>query len=96
MINYCPNLTEDISPLEILYRSINNIDEVPKCPICGNIVDFDRFDRGYKEFCSISCRRSKQGENIVRMKTEDTFIAKYGCRCATQNEEVKQKIIDTN
>ena len=96
MINYFEDADDtNSSAPEILYRIIHNILVRPKCLVCGKPAKFTRFDRGYGEFCSEECRRSKEGERIVREKTTKTFLKNYGCINASQNKEVKEKMKNT-
>ena len=93
LINYFDDADDtNSSSTEILYRIMNNISVKPVCPVCGKPSEFKRFDRGYSLFCSKNCRRSKEGEQIVREKTTNTFIEKYGCINASQNNLVKEKM----
>jgi len=93
LINYFDDADDtNSSSTEILYRIMNNISVKPVCPVCGKPAKFKRFDKGYGLFCSNKCRRSKEGEQIVREKTNNTFIEKYGHKCASQNNEVKEKM----
>ena len=93
LINYFDDADDtNSSSTEILYRIMNNISVKPVCPVCGKPSEFKRFDRGYGLFCSNKCRRSKEGEQIVREKTNNTFIEKYGYKCASQNVEIKEKL----
>ena len=92
LINYFDDADDtNSSTTEILYRIMNNISVKPVCPVCGKPAEFKRFDKGYGLFCSNKCRRSKEGEQIVREKTNNTFIEKYGYKCASQNGEIKEK-----
>lgn len=93
LINYFDDADDtNSSSTEILYRIMNNISVKPVCPVCGMPAKFKRFDKGYGLFCSNKCRRSKEGEQIVREKTNNTFIEKYGYKCASQNDEIKEKM----
>lgn len=93
LINYFDDADDtNSSSTEILYRIMHNISVKPICPVCGKPNKFKRFDKGYGLFCSNKCRRSKEGEQIVREKTNNTFIEKYGYKCASQNNEVKEKM----
>jgi hypothetical protein len=38
-----------------LFHIIKNVDSVPTCKVCGNKVEFLKFNRGYRETCSSSC-----------------------------------------
>ena len=93
LINYFDDADDtNSSSTEILYRIMNNISVKPVCPVCGKPTEFKRFDSGYGLFCSSKCRRSKEGEQIVREKINNIFIEKYGYKCASQNDEIKEKM----
>jgi hypothetical protein len=60
---------------EMIYRYFNNIDKIPKCPICGNNNNFISFSKGYTKHCSYKCT---QQDKCVRDKYKDTCRDKYG------------------
>lgn len=41
-----------------LYNIINNINEIPKCSMCGKELDFISLNAGYKKYCSPKCSNS--------------------------------------
>lgn len=49
-----------------IFHYINNLKEIPKCPLCGNILPFNTLFHswGYKEFCSLSC--ALNNPNLIR------------------------------
>ena len=97
MINYFPDITEDnITPIELLYRIVNNITEIPTCKVCGKKLEFKRWSRGYGDFCCIKCRRSDEGNKIVNLSIENTIYKHYGVYHPAQNKEIKEKIFKTN
>lgn len=85
-----------LPPIETIYRYINDIVDTPKCPICGNKTEFQRYARGYKVFCSDVCKKSELGKEMTRKNVEETWLSKYGTNIATKSYEVKAKIIRTN
>ena len=97
MINYFPDITEDnITPIELLYRIVNNITEIPTCKVCGKKLEFKRWSRGYGDFCCIKCRRSDEGNKIVNLSIENTIYKHYGVYHPAQNKDIKEKIFKTN
>jgi glutathione peroxidase-family protein len=68
---------------EILFRMIHNIDEKPKCKICGKYLPFHK---NYAQYDSTEC--SKQGRKM-------TCLEKYGVKFASQSNEVKEKVKNT-
>ena len=73
--NYLYSRYDDIEPnttvRELLYRIMNNIEEIPRCPICGKKVPFTIND-GYKVFCSEKCRTSESGYYATMLKQYKT------------------------
>ena len=41
--------------LEKLYNYINNLEELPKCGVCGGTVKFKNIRKGYYDHCSMNC-----------------------------------------
>lgn len=97
------------NPSEVFYRLKNHIEENPKCPICGNNLEFIRFSRGYRDYCSKKCRiegtkssiskshleYSKEKKENVEKKKKETCLKKYGKEFVAQVEEFKQKEKET-
>ena len=77
---------------EILYRIKNNINETPRC-ICGNILKYYSFGKGYQKHC---CPRCAVNDPIVQKKIKNTCLEKYGTEYANQSMIVKNKIKQTN
>lgn len=42
---------------DIVVLGLLNIEDRPRCPICGKYTEFDSFRRGYKMTCSTFCRK---------------------------------------
>lgn len=61
----------------------NNMSEPKKCPTCSNSVYNVRL-----QYCSIQCASNSE---IVRNKTEQTNIIKYGSKAPTRNSEVLER-----
>lgn len=53
--------------LHILY---NNLQEVPKCPICSKDINFISFNRGYFKSCSLSCHGKRTANKRVTTTKE--------------------------
>lgn len=47
------------------YMKDNNLVEIPKCPICDKDLDFIRYSKGFRKFCSRECNN----ENNKRIKS---------------------------
>ena len=77
---------------EILYRIKNNINETPHC-ICGNILKYYSFGKGYQKHCCPTCAAN---DPIVKKKLKNTCMEKYGTEYANQSEIIKNKIKQTN
>lgn len=60
---------------EMIYRHFNNIDKIPKCPVCEKPVNFISISKGYTKHCSYKCT---QQDKCVRNKYKDTCKDKYG------------------
>ena len=80
--------------VEKLYWYFHNINKHPKCPICGNPVEFITFKNGYKIYCSVECMH-KDYENIKK-RTAETNLKKYGAENPMKLKEVRDKIKATN
>ena len=90
--------------LQRLYNIRYNINEYPKCKICGKGVSkFISYTKGYKETCSKKCTnilkygcehpmQSKQ----VQENLKQSIINKYGVDNAFKSEEIKNKIKSKN
>ena len=42
---------------DILYCAMNGIDEIPKCPICGNLLKIKNYIYGFRKTCCVECRQ---------------------------------------
>ena len=93
--DYLLNRFEDKSDniKEIIYRIVNDINEKPKCPCCGNPLPFlGRPGRLYRDYCSKKCSNSSE-KKINDGK--ETSLKKFGCISPSQTNEVKRKISDS-
>lgn len=71
---------------ETLYKWLYGI--VGKCKTCGNGTQFVSIHLGYREFCSNKCVNESE---LVRDRTKDAFINKYGVDNVSKNESIKLK-----
>ena len=59
---------------EKLYWYFNNIEEKPKCALCGKQVKFVSFKLGYQTYCSNKCSNNSQlTKDKIRKSTEEHF-----------------------
>lgn len=74
---------------EKIYMYIHNMDTIPLCNTCGNILKYtNKYERGYGKFCSLDCT-NKNKERKEKIK-HNNFI-KYGVESHNQVESVKQR-----
>lgn len=83
--------TNDIK--ELIYRIKNNIEEKPKCIVCGKPV---RYIKIYSEYCSSKCRHSKKGALLQYEKRKIKMLEHYGVENQFQRPEIKQTIQNTS
>lgn len=77
---------------EIYVCLLNDINEEPKCPICGNKLKFaNKLNKPYNTFCSNKCYMTNEGQNIVQNKMKKTCLNKYGCEWSFQSSNNKEK-----
>jgi hypothetical protein len=77
---------------EKVWLFVEGKNEIPKCLECGTPTNFERFNSGYRTFCSKSC---KSKNKIVKEKIKNTFIEKYGGH-PMKSDVIKKKIEDSN
>lgn len=74
---------------EKIWFFYHNLKEVPKCP-CGHQSKFtERFDRGYQDFCSLTCANSHKEEMVKRQK--ESIQKKWGVDFFPQHKEFNKK-----
>lgn len=88
-IEYFP---EGISIQEKIWLYMNNLKDIPLCPVCGNKVKFKSLACGYKSACSKAC--SNKNPNKIQ-KTKDNNIEKYGVSSPVKTKEVQEKMKKT-
>jgi hypothetical protein len=73
-----------------LYHYFNNDPELKLglCLMCGNRCNFRSFSEGYKHYCSAKCHNS---DDIVKQKSKETCIKKYGVENYSQCKEAKDR-----
>lgn len=72
LYNRFSDTTHDTPIIEILYRIKNGIEEVPKCPICGNPIKYTS-GVGYFTYCSQACSKSPEALERWKKKTHETM-----------------------
>ena len=78
---------DNISINESFARILYNIDNIPHCPVCGNILKFTgRFDKPYRTYCSLKCMANSVE---VQTKKENTSLKNYGTKYFFQTDECK-------
>jgi hypothetical protein len=74
---------------EKIWFFYHNLKEIPKCP-CGQQSKFtERFDRGYQDFCSLTCANSHKEEMVKRQK--ESIQKKWGVDFFPQHKEFVNK-----
>ena len=77
------------SDKESLQRILNNIDNIPTCPICGNKnIYIGRPNRIYSKYCCNECK-FKDIDLVERHK--QGCLKKYGVENISQVKEIKEK-----
>ena len=88
---YLNRYKEKDSIKEVIYRIKNNLEEKPKCPICGNNAKFDYLKNHY-----IKCCENKQCQILYnKIKVKEAFLLKYGVSNASQLPSHKEKTKNT-
>lgn len=81
ILEYVKNLNINNSQ-QIFYHFYNQLNEIPKCEICGKDLKFKTFSLGYTKSCSKKCSTLKSwnnnvfNENIIKKRSE-TLKNKY-------------------
>ena len=86
--NKYPN-TEFMEALWLYYEGLDESSK-PTCPVCGKLLPFIKFIKGYKSFCSREC--AWKG---TREKAKKTMIERYG-GVGYASPKTREKIISTN
>ena len=77
---------------ELLYLINNSFKEPLSCPICNQPRKFLTYKRGYNLTCGNRCCVDKIG----KINRDKTILDKYGIINTFQNENIKEKIKQTN
>lgn len=101
----------DMKFSEKIYRYFYNINEDPKCVICGKPVKYRNFTFGYSRYCGPACSskdpqtREKRKNTLINRYGSSTYNNRdkacktcqeiYGCDNPFQAEMVKDKIKST-
>ena len=87
---------EEDSLSETYYRILNDIDEKPKCVICGKPVHFQKDGvNQYRQFCSKTCLNTKEGLKIKFEKSNKTNLERYGAENPYASPIIKEKLRKT-
>lgn len=87
-----------------LYNIYYDIKEWPVCEYehCNNLVEFQRFNSGYRKTCSKWCTnyikygcKSTFGTKEQHDKAKETMLKKYGYSCGAANPNIREKMIKT-
>lgn len=80
--------------MEQLYHYINNLCQVPLCPVCNKKLVFKKsLKEGYNKYCSIGC--TNKSESHIN-KAKSTNINRYGGVSPMASDKIKKKVADTN
>lgn len=72
---------------ERIYCVMYDIKSAPVCS-CGKRVEFERYGRGYRKFCSYNCSANSTLTQANRIKTT---VSRYGVTHISKIDAVKQK-----
>lgn len=88
------NKLGELSFTNQLYHYVNELIEIPECPICNKKLKFKRsLNEGYGKYCSIKC--TNKSESHIN-KSKSTNIKKYGGVSPMSSLYVRDKISKTN
>lgn len=64
------------------------------CPVCKNHIPYKYYSRLKQNnnkitFCSLHCKKSKEGQALLQNKREKTNINKYGNKIASKTDLIK-------
>lgn len=76
-----------------VYNYINNITEIPKCPVCGKNVKFQRFAIGYSRCCSNKCHLIS---TETQEKRKSTNLKNFGVENIFQLKRIQENIKQAN
>ena len=80
---------------EKAFLYINGIKEIPKCPVCGKELKFNKFSHPYNSTCSKSCAAKKRYKKFSNSeKAKLTMQKKYGVSHIMKLEKYKKIVIE--
>lgn len=87
---YTQYLPNNVTLGQRLWHLIHDIQEIPKCNVCGKNTKFNNFNIGYREYCSVKCRAVNNKGRIPWNKGKNGYTtSRKGMK---QSEETKEKI----
>jgi hypothetical protein len=84
-------LGPEVSVSQRMWTILLDISEVPRCP-CGNLVNYSKPLKKYREFCSPYCEASKD-EYVKRIKK--TSFERYGVSIPMKSPKIREKLSRT-
>jgi hypothetical protein len=98
-------LPKEATNVQRLWHYLNNVYEIPNCKFCMKQVEFKiagGIRKGYKIFCSDSCRSSYTNLNrtadkaeLRKQKIKQTCLEKYGVEHYFSLDKIKSKKINS-
>lgn len=76
-----------------LYLVYYDIVKIPKCIICGNDVNFQKFSKGFSKYCSMKCLGC---DHDVQIKRENTTNSLYGGKFTLTAPLLLERVKNTN
>jgi len=89
LLNY---YNDSSSLIETYTRLINNLDDIPLCPVCGKKLKWIDSKRRFQHHCSQSCAIK---DKLTQEKRKQTCLKLYGVENNSQLESNKQLIQET-
>lgn len=90
---------------EKIYWILNDLIEIPKCPVCGKPCSFQNYKSGYYQYCSRYCVTQSEERNkkisikndyvSIKNKMKETCQSRYGVSWTTQTDFMKEKTKET-
>ena len=74
---------------ERLYWFYHDLNDYPKCPVCGKNTSFINIKTGYREFCSQKCMNSSE---VIKMRKKQTSFKNFGVESPMKSPEIKKKL----
>jgi hypothetical protein len=105
VLEYSENTFIGVKPKtfrEKLFIYHNDISERPTCKWCNGYINFWKFDKGYKSFCSNECSGNykrqlpQEIKDATNAKRKETTLNKYGVSNVAQHKDIQEKITSTN